>query len=78
MPPAPPAKRPVAGGGKKPVPAPPLRDSAVSLSTNSVSDSGRSTPSSIGGGSLAGGLAEALKARQSAMSHREKDDEDDW
>ena len=73
MAPAPPAKRPAAAG-RKPVPAPPVRDSAVSLSTNSVSDSGRSTPSSIGGGSLAGGLAEALKARQSAMSHREKDD----
>jgi myosin-1 len=34
-------------------------------------DSGRNTPS------LAGGLAEALRARQSAMQ-RGRDDEDDW
>lgn len=77
MPPAPPAKRPAAAG-RKPAPAPPVRDSAVSLSTNSGTDSGRATPNSIGGGSLAGGLAEALKARQSAMSQRDRDEDDDW
>ena len=75
-PPVPPTKRPVAGG-RKPAPPPPSRDSAVSLSTGSGTDSGRATPNSIGGGSLAGGLAEALRARQSAMSNR-RDDDDDW
>ena len=73
-PPAPPAKRPTPGG-RKPV-APPMqaRDSAVSLGTgsNSGTDSGRATPNS-----LAGGLAEALRARQSAMQGR-KEEEDDW
>lgn len=46
------------------------RDSGLSLGT----DSGRSTPS------LAGGLAEALRARQSAMKGKkeEEDDDDDW
>lgn len=59
----------------------PARDSAVSLGTHSGTDSGRATPNSLGGGSLAGGLAEALRARQSAMSGRDKDrrdDDDDW
>ncbi|EXJ56809.1 myosin-1 [Cladophialophora yegresii CBS 114405] len=75
-PPAPPAKRPVA---RKPD-ASPARDSAMSLGTNSGTNSGRATPSSIGGGSLAGGLAEALRARQSAMGGRDKDkdEDDDW
>ena len=52
----------------------------MSLGTggNSGTDSGRATPNSIGGGSIAGGLAEALRARQSAMNQREKDDDDDW
>lgn len=81
-PPAPPIKRPVAGT-RKPVPPPaPARDSAVSLGTGgrSGTDSGRATPNSIGGGSLAGGLAEALRARQSAMAgeSKDKDDDDDW
>jgi len=76
-PPVPPTKRPVPGG-RKPAPAPPARDSAVSLSTGSGTDSGRATPNSIGGGSLAGGLAEALRARQSAMGNRKDDEDDDW
>lgn len=51
----------------------------MSLGTGSGTDSGRATPNSVGGGSLAGGLAEALRARQSAMSGKhEKDDDDDW
>lgn len=74
-PPIPPTKRPVPAARKQP-PAPPQRDSAVSLSTGSGTDSGRATPN--GGGSLAGGLAEALRARQSAMSHKRDDDNDDW
>ncbi|KAI1626654.1 myosin I [Exophiala viscosa] len=76
-PPAPPAKRPVPNA-RKPT-ASPARDSGMSLGTGSGTDSGRATPNSIGGGSLAGGLAEALRARQSAMSGRgaEKED-DDW
>ncbi|KAK5071793.1 class II myosin [Lithohypha guttulata] len=76
-PPIPPTKRPVPSG-RKPAPAPPQRDSAVSLGNGSGTDSGRATPNSIGGGSLAGGLAEALRARQSAMSHRRDDNGDDW
>ncbi|KAL9617144.1 MAG: hypothetical protein Q9160_008041 [Pyrenula sp. 1 TL-2023] len=76
-PPAPPAKRPAAGG-RKPMPPPaPARDSAVSMMSGSGGDSGRATPNSMSGGSLAGGLAEALRARQSAMSGK-KDDDDDW
>lgn len=69
-PPAPPAKRPVSG--RKPATTPTPRDSAVSINTNG-SGSGRSTPTP----SLAGGLAEALKARQAAMQ-RGRDDDDDW
>ncbi|RKF73816.1 Myosin-1 [Golovinomyces cichoracearum] len=69
-PPAPPAKRPISG--RKPAPNPALRDSAMSISTNG-SPSGRSTPQP----SLAGGLAEALKARQAAMQ-KGRDDDDDW
>ncbi|KAK5467875.1 class II myosin [Exophiala xenobiotica] len=79
-PPAPPAKRPVPAARPKPA-ASPARDSGMSLGTGgSGTDSGRATPNSIGGGSLAGGLAEALRARQSAMSgtRHEKDEDDDW
>lgn len=70
QPPAPPAKRPAAGG-RKPAPLPAPRDSGTSMTSNGGTDSGRNTPS------LAGGLAEALRARQNAM-HRGRDDEDDW
>ncbi|EHL02183.1 putative Myosin-1 [Glarea lozoyensis 74030] len=69
-PPAPPAKRPAAG--RKPAPPPAPRDSGMSLNASGT-DSGRSTPTP----SLAGGLAEALRARQSAMQ-KGKDDDDDW
>lgn len=68
-PPAPPAKRPAAGG-RKPAPPPAPRDSGLSVNGT---DSGRSTPTP----SFAGGLAEALKARQSAMQ-RDRDEEADW
>jgi myosin I len=44
----------------------------MSLNGNG-SGSGRSTPTS----SLAGGLAEALRARQSAMQ-KGRDEDDDW
>ena len=75
QPPAPPAKRPNTTGRKPAAPAPPLapRDSGMSMNggNGSATDSGRSTPS------LAGGLAEALRARQSAMQ-KGRDDEDDW
>ena len=79
-PPAPPAKRPM---GRKPPPPAAPRDSAVSMNsgTNSQQDSsggsGRATPSSMNSASFAGGLAEALRARQSAM-HGKQDDDDDW
>lgn len=78
-PPAPPAKRPA---GKKPAPPPHPRDSAVSMGGSS-GGSGRETPDGPGGAkgggvSLAGGLAEALRARQMATQGRGRDDDDDW
>lgn len=70
-PPAPPAKRPAA---KKPAPAPAARDSGYS-------GSGASSNLDVGArdssGSIAGGLAEALRQRQAAMQGR-KANEDDW
>lgn len=70
-PPAPPAKRPAA---KKPAPGTPARDSGYSGSgASSTQDIGARDSS----GSIAGGLAEALRARQQAMSGR-KPAEDDW
>lgn len=76
-PPAPPAKRPNMAG-RKTVPAPPPapRDSAVSMEAQE-SNSGRATPSSASNASLAGGLAEALRARQSAMRGKQ-DEDDEW
>jgi myosin-1 len=73
-PPAPPAKRPAAG--RKPAPPPAPRDSGMSMngSAGSGTDSGRNTPTP----SLAGGLAEALRARQNAMQKGRREDEDDW
>ena len=75
-PPAPPMKRPV---GKKP--APPPAPAAPRDSGISGSGSGASTPQGNGagggGGGLAGGLAEALKQRQAAMSSK-RDDEEEW
>ncbi|PGH26760.1 myosin-1 [Polytolypa hystricis UAMH7299] len=76
-PPAPPAKRPIAG--RKPMAPTAPRDSAVSMnsSRDSSGGSGRATPNSISNSSLAGGLAEALRARQNAM-HGKQQDDDDW
>ncbi|GLA86409.1 class II myosin [Aspergillus tubingensis] len=77
-PPAPPAKRPNMAG-RKVAPTPPAapRDSAVSMNSHDSSGgSGRGTPNSASNASLAGGLAEALKARQHAMQgHHDEDDE---
>ncbi|KAF2723281.1 myosin IC heavy chain [Polychaeton citri CBS 116435] len=71
-PPAPPAKRPA---GRKPAPATP-RDSGYGNGANSETSSGAGTPQSQGGTGLAGGLAEALRARSKAMN---RDDQgDDW
>lgn len=76
-PPAPPAKRPNAKG--KPVPPSVPRDSAVSLnSQNSSGESGRATPNSTNSSSFAGGLAEALRARQHATQGKQQQDDDDW
>lgn len=76
-PPAPPAKRPNMAG-RKPAPPPAPRDSAVSMqSGDSSGASGRGTPNSASNASLAGGLAEALRARQSAMQGKH-DDDDEW
>lgn len=69
--PPPPAKRPAAG--RKPGNPSAPRDSGMSLASSNGGESGRSTPTP----SLAGGLAEALRARQSAMQ-RGRDDDDDW
>ncbi|KAI9835745.1 MAG: hypothetical protein M1819_001923 [Sarea resinae] len=74
-PPVPPAKRP---GARKPAPPPAPRDSGMSVGMADGSDaSGRGTPNSSSNISLAGGLAEALRQRQSAMQGQ-KDDDDDW
>ncbi|KAJ5818819.1 Myosin-1 [Penicillium riverlandense] len=76
-PPAPPMKRPNMAG-RKPAPPPAPRDSTASMnSADSSGASGRGTPSSASNASLAGGLAEALRARQSAMQGKQED-EDDW
>ncbi|KAJ5917267.1 Myosin-1 [Penicillium verhagenii] len=75
-PPAPPVKRPNMAG-RKPAPPPAPRDSAVSINSGDSSGaSGRGTPNSTSNASLAGGLAEALRARQNAMQG--KHDDDDW
>jgi myosin I len=63
-PPAPPAKRPAA---KRPVPAGDPRDSGYSGSDTTRDSSG----------SIAGGLAEALRQRQAALQGK-KNDDDDW
>ncbi|KAF1975206.1 hypothetical protein BU23DRAFT_459195 [Bimuria novae-zelandiae CBS 107.79] len=70
-PPAPPVKRPVA---KKPAPPGAARDSGYSGSGASSSDVGARDS----GGSIAGGLAEALRQRQAAMQGRKAADEDEW
>ncbi|KAK5109794.1 hypothetical protein LTR62_006527 [Meristemomyces frigidus] len=74
-PPAPPAKRPA---GRKPAPAPgEPRDSGYSRGGTPEGGSGAATPnggSAGGGGGLAGGLAEALRARQKAMLPRHEDE----
>ncbi|KAJ5424567.1 Myosin tail 2 [Penicillium cf. griseofulvum] len=76
-PPAPPAKRPNMAG-RKPAPPPAPRDSVASMqSGDSSGASGRGTPNSASNASLAGGLAEALRARQSAMQGKH-DDDDEW
>ena len=73
-PPVPPTKRPV---GKKPAAVPTPRDSAMSMG---LSDSGRATPDSGRSQtpSLAGGLAEALRARQASMQGGKAEEDDDW
>ncbi|KAF7591496.1 class II myosin [Aspergillus hancockii] len=75
-PPAPPAKRPNMAG-RKPAPPPAPRDSAVSMNSHDSGGSGRATPNSASNASLAGGLAEALRARQNAMQGKH-DDDDEW
>ncbi|KAF2203736.1 hypothetical protein GQ43DRAFT_478776 [Delitschia confertaspora ATCC 74209] len=70
-PPAPPAKRPAA---KKPAPGLETRDSGYSGSGASTMDSGARDS----GGSIAGGLAEALRQRQAAMQGRRPAQEEDW
>ncbi|KAF2146903.1 uncharacterized protein K452DRAFT_294428 [Aplosporella prunicola CBS 121167] len=63
-PPAPPAKRPAVRS--KPAPPPAPRDSGYSGEGRAESPAP----------SMAGGLAEALKARQAAMRHKEDEDEE--
>jgi myosin-1 len=68
-PPAPPAKRPA---GRKPGLDTPPRDSGYANgNSGTATPSSQNAPSS---GGLAGGLAEALKARQKAMSGGQNDD----
>lgn len=71
-PPPAPSKRPA---GRKPVPAPPPRDSGYN--TTSTADGSANVTPRESGGSMAGGLAEALRQRQAAMSAK-RDDEDEW
>lgn len=73
-PPAPPTKRPAARSNK-PAPPPAPRDSGYS-GGNSNAGTGTNTPRESGG-SLAGGLADALRQRQAAMNGR-KDNNDEW
>jgi myosin-1 len=69
-PPAPPSKRPA---GKKPVPPP----AGGAARDSGYSGSGASSATRDSGGSVAGSLAEALRARQAAMNSQKKPD-DDW
>ena len=71
-PPAPPAKRPIRGA--KPAPPATPRDSGYS-NGGTPNGSGAATPSGQQGGgpSIAGGLAEALRARQKALHNDEPD-----
>ncbi|KAI0391467.1 P-loop containing nucleoside triphosphate hydrolase protein [Xylariaceae sp. FL0594] len=70
--PQPPAKRPSAA--KKAVASQP-RDSGMSLNTNA--DSSNSSRSNTPTPSVAGSLADALRARKQAMQRRDDDDDDD-
>ncbi|KAK5008218.1 hypothetical protein LTR28_004271, partial [Elasticomyces elasticus] len=84
-PPAPLAKRPA---GRKPAPPPAPRDSGYANGNRNgdrdegsgTDRSGAGTPQSQsgggggGGGGLAGGLAEALRKRQAAMTQKEEPD----
>ncbi|KAH7027795.1 P-loop containing nucleoside triphosphate hydrolase protein [Microdochium trichocladiopsis] len=70
--PQPPAKRPIPGN-KRPGGVPQPRDSGYSLAANGSDSSRSNTPTP----SLAGSLADALKARQTAMSAK-KEEDDDW
>ncbi|KAK4565296.1 class II myosin [Recurvomyces mirabilis] len=73
-PPAPPAKRPV---GRKPAAGNTPRDSGYSGGNTPDGGSGAATPNGGGGAGIAGGLAEALRARQKAM-HQRDDEGGDW
>jgi len=68
VPPTPPAKRPAA---KKPAPGSAARDSGYS-------GSGADSSSRDSSGSIAGGLAEALRQRQAAMQSRKPANQNDW
>ncbi|KAI9680157.1 MAG: class II myosin [Trizodia sp. TS-e1964] len=79
-PPAPPAKRPATNTARRFVGPQPVTGHLSTPSNGtleSTSASGRNTPSSSSNVSLAGGLAEALRMRQSAMQEK-KDEDDDW
>lgn len=67
-PPAPPSKRPV-GSRAAAATAPAGRDSGYSTQDAGARDSGSS---------VAGGLAEALRARQAAMNNSKRNNDDEW
>ncbi|KAE9979816.1 hypothetical protein EG328_000664 [Venturia inaequalis] len=78
----PPPPAPMRPGGKPPPPAPPSKrpvskQIAAANGAADGRDSGYSTQTRDSGGGVAGGLAEALRARQKAMSER-KTEGDDW
>ncbi|KAM3420265.1 hypothetical protein BST61_g3552 [Cercospora zeina] len=76
--PPPPPVRPASRPAGKPVPPAPPGKKKLPAATETPRDSGYSTANGSGeGGSLAGGLAAALKARQQAMNRPDGRD-DDW
>ncbi|KAF8244950.1 hypothetical protein K440DRAFT_587846 [Wilcoxina mikolae CBS 423.85] len=73
----PPPKRPNGVDKKKP-PAPPKRPGVAGTPDRNSAAGTSSSGASTSGESFAGGLAEALKQRQMAMSAKKDDDDDDW
>lgn len=63
---------------KKVAPPPPKRPKPKAAVPAAATPDRGSSGASTSGDSFAGGLAEALKQRQAAMSAKKDDDDDDW